>query len=77
MTDPLEAALVQLGKQHDHFAEFEQNLALEGKVAEAAGAHHFAVWTLRAWRAEADDPEPKPPCECQRCSKAYEKGAAS
>ena len=45
---------------HDHWAEEEQIRRVEGKDAEAEGAHQFALMTLRAYRAEIDDPEPKP-----------------
>jgi hypothetical protein len=45
---------------HDHFAEEEQIRRAEGKEVEAEGAHQFALMTLRAYRAEIDDPEPKP-----------------
>src|SRR5204862_299052 len=45
---------------HDHWAEEEQTLVAEGKIVEAEGAHQFALMTLRAYRAEIDDPEPKP-----------------
>jgi hypothetical protein len=45
---------------HDHWAEEEQTRIAEGKEVEAEGAHQFALMTLRAYRAEIDDPEPKP-----------------
>lgn len=88
MTEAREAVLFQIaaggptkgGKHrggHDYFADWEQRLAGEGREAEARGARLYADWTFRAWRAESEDPEPPPPCECKVCSAAYEKGAAS
>lgn len=43
---------------YDRFAEQEQVLVAEGMYAEAQGAHEFAMWCLRAYRVELDDPDP-------------------
>lgn len=45
---------------HDHFSEMEQTLVAEGRVTEAVGAHEYALIALKAYRAEIDDPEPRP-----------------
>lgn len=55
------AALEQYAHAHDHFSEQEQILKLRGQEVEAVGAHAYALQTLRAYRAELDDPEPKVP----------------
>jgi hypothetical protein len=49
-------AIRQYARAHDRFAEIEQANA---GTAEGEGAHRFAMWTLRAVRAELDDPEPR------------------
>ena len=51
-------ALRMYALAHDHFSEEEQTMAGEGRIAEAEGAHQFALLALRAYRAEIDDPEP-------------------
>jgi hypothetical protein len=45
---------------HDHFSDLEQQLVGEGRITEATGAHEFALIALKAYRAELDDPEPRP-----------------
>lgn len=52
------AVLRQLSEAHDRFAELEQVKWAEGNEAEAEGAHRYANWVLRAYRAEMDDREP-------------------
>lgn len=51
------AALEQYAKAHDHFSEKEQ-LAAPGSE-ERDLYHQWALWALRAYRAELDDPTPK------------------
>lgn len=41
---------------YDRWAESEQVLVAEGMYADAQGAHEYAMWCLRAYRAELDDP---------------------
>lgn len=53
-----QAALRQLAAAHDRFSEMEQLLYAQGDVVDAEGAHKYAMWTLRAYRAEMDDREP-------------------
>jgi hypothetical protein len=48
------AAIRRYAYAHDRFAELEQTT----KGAEREGAHRYAMWALRAVRAELDDPEP-------------------
>lgn len=43
----------------DHFSTQEQLARAKGDVIESEGAHRYAVMTLRAYRAEIDDPAPK------------------
>jgi hypothetical protein len=50
------AAIRRYAQAHDHFAVIEQQHV---GTPEGEGAHRFAVWALRAVRAELDDPEPK------------------
>jgi len=54
-----EAVLKRLAMAHDRFSELEQLYRVEGNVVEAEGAHQYALITLRAYRAEMDDPDPK------------------
>ncbi len=54
------AVLEQLAKAHDHFSEEEQRFQGQDRHIEAAGAHEYALLTLRAYRAELDDPRPEP-----------------
>ena len=49
------SAIRRYALAHDRFAELEQ--AHVG-TPEAEGAHQYALWALRAVRAELDDPEP-------------------
>lgn len=51
-------ALRQYAQAHDRFAELEQALVGRGCVISAEGAHVHALITLRAYRAELDDPQP-------------------
>ena len=51
-------ALYGYAQAHDHFSELEQALVGEGRVAESAGAHEYALIALRAYRAELDDQAP-------------------
>lgn len=53
-------ALRQYARAHDRFAELEQITVSRGRVHEAGGARVLALIALRAYRAELDDPEPKP-----------------
>jgi hypothetical protein len=54
---PARAAVLRtLATRHDYFAEQEQLLVAEGRYAESQGAHKYALWVLRAYRAEMDDP---------------------
>ena len=53
------AAQYQYARAHDRFAELEQIARHRNKPAEANGAHMLALITLRAYRAEVDDPEPR------------------
>lgn len=58
-------ALYQYANAHDVFSDLEQRLA--GSI-ESAGAHEFALRTLRAKVAEEDDPEPKVPDHYRFCA---------
>jgi len=58
---PRKAVLEQLALAHDHWSEEEQFLVGQGRVVEAEGAHQHALYVLRAYRAEQDDPKPKEP----------------
>jgi hypothetical protein len=51
------ACLAQLADAHDRFSEIEQMAHVHGETVEAEGAHRYALWVLRAYRAELDDPE--------------------
>lgn len=52
-------ALRTYAAAHDAWCEQEQLLLLSGRDVEAAGAHAMALAALRAWDAEARDPEPE------------------
>jgi hypothetical protein len=54
-----QSCLRQLAQAHDRFSEMEQILRAQGDTVDAEGAHRYALWTLRAYRAEMDDREPK------------------
>ena len=47
-----ERVLRRLAERHDHFSEMEQLYRAEGRVAEAEGAHWYALRLLRAYKAE-------------------------
>lgn len=49
------AVLRQLAAAYDRFCELEQVYVAEGRYADAEGAHQFAMWILRAYKAEDDD----------------------
>lgn len=49
-------ALKRYATAHDKFSEAEQVHIAKGEIAEAEGAHNFALWALRAYRAELDQP---------------------
>jgi hypothetical protein len=51
-----EAALYAYAHAHDRFFEREQVHRVKGETAEAEGAHVYAMWCLRAYRAELDEP---------------------
>jgi hypothetical protein len=74
--DSTQAVCQQIASAHDRFAEREQVLRYEGRHVEAEGAHVFALRLLRAYEAEAFDPEPPGPCSCSLCERAYAKGRA-
>lgn len=59
LQDPREAALRTYAAAYDRFAETEQMHVLLGNYAEAEGAHAYALWAVRAYKAEMDDPEPR------------------
>jgi hypothetical protein len=48
-----------LAERQDHFATEEQLLRGKGEDTAAEGAHKYALWVLRAYRAELDDPAPQ------------------
>lgn len=52
------AALFAYAMAHDAHATAEQVLVAEGRHEAAQDAHLMALITLRAYRAEMDDPEP-------------------
>jgi hypothetical protein len=54
-----EAVLRQLAHAHGHWSEQEQLLRLQADPIQAEGAHLMAVVTLKAYRAELDNPEPR------------------
>ena len=54
-----EAALYAYAHAHDRFSEREQIHRLNGEDADAEGAHVYALWCLRAYRAELDDQRPR------------------
>ena len=53
------AVLDRLAKAHDHFAEEEQRLSGQDRYTEAAGAHQYTLYVIRAYHAELNDPRPK------------------
>lgn len=53
------AALYTYARAHDRFSDEEQILAGAGRTTDAELAHRYALITLRAYRAELDDPEPR------------------
>jgi len=57
--EPRDAALAILERQHTHFVLTERKAWKAGNSAEAEGAHRVAIWLLRAYAAERDDPPPK------------------
>lgn len=66
MTEPdtaRRAVLEQLAQAHDRWSEREQILTSSGDAIQAEGAHQHALWCLRAFRAELDDPKPPEPLE--------------
>lgn len=50
-------ALQHYAERHQRFDALERWFMLQGREIEAAGCHAFALVTLRAYRAELDDPE--------------------
>lgn len=50
----------QYALAHDKFSEMEQLLHLEGREAEAEGAHEYALLCLQAYLNETDDPDIPP-----------------
>ena len=54
-----EAVLAAIADAHDRFSEKEQIYTASGQHPEAEGAHRYALWCLRAYRAEMDDPDPR------------------
>jgi hypothetical protein len=54
-----QSCLRQLAQAHDRFSELEQIARAQGDAYDAEGAHRYALWTLRAYRAEMDDREPE------------------
>ena len=65
-TEARRAVVRQYAEAYDHFATMEQELVVEGRYVEAQGAHEHALWCLRAYRNELDDPKPRDwtPCTC-------------
>lgn len=59
--EPRTAVLRRLAAAHDRFSEAEQLAVGEGRHKDAQVAHEYALWTLRAYRAEQDDRKPKGP----------------
>ncbi len=55
-----QAVLRHLAAAHDRWATHEQIAVQQGDYIEAEGAHAFALWVLRAYRAELDNPEIAP-----------------
>ena len=53
-----EGVLERLADRHDHFSELELVYRAEGRIAEAEGAHWYALRLLRAYKAEMDDEKP-------------------
>lgn len=53
-----QAVLRRLAERQDYFATEEQLLRAKGEVTAAEGAHKYALWVLRAYRVELDDPAP-------------------
>jgi hypothetical protein len=53
------AVLRRLATRHDHFSEAEQLAVADGDYAVAEIWHQYALWVLRAYRAECDNPEPE------------------
>jgi hypothetical protein len=51
------AAIRQYAAAYDHHATLEQQLVAEGRYVEAEGAHEYALWVLRGYRAEIDNPK--------------------
>ena len=49
-------AIRRYAAAYDRWATDEQLLIAEGHFPEAQGAHEYALWSLRAYRAELDDP---------------------
>ena len=54
------AAMRTYAVAFDRFAEREQTHRLSENLAASEGAHQYAIWCMRAYRAETDDPEPRP-----------------
>jgi len=55
------AVLDQLAKAHDHFSEEEQRLCGQDNYVEAAGAHQYTLYVIRAYHAELNDPPTREP----------------
>ena len=50
------SVLDQLAKAHEHWAEEEQRLCGQDRFYEAAGAHQYVLYIIRAYHAELNDP---------------------
>lgn len=56
--DARTAVLERLRDAANRFTATEQRFTARGRHTEAAGAHRYALWVLRAYTAELDDPTP-------------------
>lgn len=56
--DPRTAVLDRLRAAHTRYIAIERKAWRMGETVEAEGAHQMALWILRAYAAERDDPMP-------------------
>lgn len=74
MTDTARTAVMRwLETRYEQHAIDEQLLRTT-EPQKASDAHDAVLYVVRALDAEDKDPDPKPPCICIECNRAYAAG---
>jgi hypothetical protein len=77
MTDDARTAVLeQLTAASVEFDAVAREYAAVGMLDEAEAAHECAQTVNRFYIVESENPKPKPPCDCQRCSALYAAGGS-